>query len=347
MRLVPKFRAGTDWIGAAGTLAIAAAGAGLFWLAGLPAPFLTGPALAVSLASLAGRSADLPAPLRDAVFVVLGVGIGASVTPEVIAGIRTWPLSLSMLAATLVAIIVACRTLLQRRFGFDRLSALLAGTPGHLSYVLAISESQGGATGRVALVQSMRVLFLTLAVPALIALGGLQAPRPALPPPAMTLPGGLISFAAAIALALVFRRLRLPAALLIGALLASALLHGSGLVVGRLPNWLGLSAFLVMGALIGTRFRGQTWAATRAALGAGLAVTGVSCGVAVLAALAVAAIIGLPVVQVLIAFAPGGLEAMAAMALLTNADPAFVAAHHVARMMLLSVMVPMFLRRQG
>ena len=53
----------------------------------------------------------------------------------------------------------------------------------------------------------------------------------------------------------------------------------------------------------------------------------------------------LPLGQILIAYAPGGVEAMAAIGLALGYDPAFVAAHHFARILILLVLVPAFLRR--
>jgi uncharacterized membrane protein AbrB (regulator of aidB expression) len=46
------------------------------------------------------------------------------------------------------------------------------------------------------------------------------------------------------------------------------------------------------------------------------------------------------------AFVPGGVEAMAAMAVLLGADPAFVAAHHVMRLFMLTALVPLLIGRK-
>ncbi|MDP3527334.1 MAG: AbrB family transcriptional regulator, partial [Hoeflea sp.] len=54
-------------------------------------------------------------------------------------------------------------------------------------------------------------------------------------------------------------------------------------------------------------------------------------------------ITGMDLMVVLIAFAPGGLETMAAMAVILGIDPTFVATHHVARLLMLTAIVPVFL----
>ena len=101
-----------------------------------------------------------------------------------------------------------------------------------------------------------------------------------------------------------------------------------------------------MGCLIGTRFRGLDAAGFAGALAAGLASTLVACALAAGAAVLAAGIVGLPPAALLLAFAPGGVEVMAALAVETGLEPAFVAAHHVFRLLILSVLVPVFLARE-
>ena len=99
-----------------------------------------------------------------------------------------------------------------------------------------------------------------------------------------------------------------------------------------------------MGSLIGTRFAGSTgtpcparcWRGRHHAL---------ACTVAALGALLAAAYRGLPAAALLLAFAPGGVEIMAALAIETGLDPALVAAHHVFRLFVLALLIPVFVRR--
>ena len=66
-------------------------------------------------------------------------------------------------------------------------------------------------------------------------------------------------------------------------------------------------------------------------------------GLALIASIPVAAYLDMPLPHVLVAFAPGGLETMVAMAGVVGADPAFVMFHHVARLFFLSAFVPLVL----
>ncbi|WP_412049845.1 AbrB family transcriptional regulator [Hoeflea sp. Naph1] len=328
------------------TLVIAAAGAGFTYALSFPAPFLTGPAMAVTLAGLVGiRTAALPQRLRDLVFVVLGLSIGQGVTPEVLTAMRSWPLTLVSLAASLFATIFLTRAALVRFWQMDRATAFLSSSPGHLSYVLGLTEGVKADLKTVSIVQSMRVLALTLLVPVVISLTG-QIPQRVTELPAETalqLLAGMIVIAWITGF--VLQRLKLPAAYLIGGMLVSIVLHVTGLVHGVMSAWLAAIAFVSLGALIGSRFSGVTLAQMRSAFGAGIFVT--LLGVAIAGFFAVIAhwVTGMDLIAVLIAFAPGGLETMAAMSVILGIDPTFVATHHIARLLMLTVIVPVFVIR--
>ena len=329
------------------TLVLAAAGVVAFRFLGFPAADLTGPALVVSLAALAGLPVGIPRRLRDVTFLVLGIGIGTSITPQTVATAAAWPASLVVLCIALFLTMQTCRVVLQRGFGYDRDSAILASTPGHLSFAIAMAAERPVDLPRIALVQSLRVLVLTLLVPPLLALWGVEGAVD-LPDGAPLAPlalAGLLLVGAAVAWA--YARARVPAALLLAGMTVSGAGHLSGLTPGALPPALGMGAFAVMGALIGTRFRGIGPGALVQGLGAGLAVTVLACGFAVAGAAAVAQALDLPMAQLLIAFAPGGVEAMAAMAVQLQLAPAFVAAHHVARLLFLTVAIPLMLPRRA
>lgn len=328
------------------TLLIGSTGAIVFRALSFPAPFLAGPAVTVTTAILLGVRLAIPVPLRNACFLLLGIGIGSTVTPEVLQAAVTWPVSFAIMTVSLFSSLVACLTFLHRLFGFDPFSAMLAATPGHLSYVMGLSAELRSNVSRIAIVQSMRVLFLTVLVPALLALSGVEGGAVARPigplmplMPLMLL--AVVSMAAAHGLA----RLNVPAAWLLGGMLVSGAAHATELTSGQLPSCLTLAAFTVMGSLIGTRFQGQSLTELRRNLLAGIGVTLVSCGVAAIGALLVAWILELSPALLLISFAPGGVEVMAAMSVQIGVEPTFVAAHHIFRLLILTAIIPVLSSR--
>lgn len=325
----------------------AALGAGLFWLIGFPAPALTGSAGGVTLACLAGLRFDLPHWLRNAAYVLLGINIGNGVTPESLRAAAEWPLSIAILGLSLPLGMAVAQAGMVRWLGFPRRDAVLASTPGHLSYVLSLSLEKGADTPRIAVIQSIRVLFLSLAVPLLVTVffgaSGAQL-APAAPMTAVSL-AALV--AGAVALGWIYQRLGVPAPVLLAGMTVSALGHGADLTPGQLSPGLGFAAFMVLGTLIGSRFSGQSRAVLRGAVLAGVWLTAVNVAVT-LAAVAVAMVVlGVSPAVLIVAYAPGGVEAMAAIAVTLGLGPAYVAAHHVARILILTIMVPVWMRRMG
>ena len=154
------------------TLLIGFIGAGSALLAHLPAPFLTGPAITVTIAGLMGLEMHIAVGLRDLIFIGLGVTLGQTVTPEVIEAAIRWPITLACLAFLLIAIIELTMLMLTRFWAMDKTTALLAASPGHLSFVLGLTEGVRGDISAVSVIQSIRVLSLTLLVPMVISLAG-------------------------------------------------------------------------------------------------------------------------------------------------------------------------------
>lgn len=330
----------------AAAVAVGLGGAATAWALSVPAAFLVGPALAVTLASLAGLRMGMADWLRDICMLALGLGIGAVFTQEASAAILRWPLAFVALGGMLVVALWLNRMVLQRGFGFDRKSAVLAAVPGHLSLVLGIAAGSGLDVGRIALVQTIRLLSLTLITPfAALALGfEMQASvMPAGPPMAWEHLGVLALLGVGLALGL--RRFGLPAPMLLGPMIVSSLGHVTGITPGAMPGAIMSAAFIGLGVLIGARFSGLSGAMVRSGLLAGLVTTAIAVLLAAIAAFAVAASLDMQGAHVLVAFAPGGLETMIALGAAMGANPGFVAACHVMRLVILNLLLPLFLHQ--
>ena len=102
--------------------------------------------------------------------------------------------------------------------------------------------------------------------------------------------------------------------------------------------------FVVIGVLIAARFAGTSMAELRRLARASVAAFLIGVAVTLVVALAVAWIAGLPVGKVILAYAPGGIEAMAILAFVLDMDPAFVGAHHIVRFVGIAMLLPLAAR---
>ena len=99
------------------TVLISAVGGGAAALLHIPAGWLAGGALAVALAALSGVKVHMPDRLRDLVFVLTGLSMGAAVSRDSLALMIQWPVTLAALVVELVLIITLTGYLLRRFSG--------------------------------------------------------------------------------------------------------------------------------------------------------------------------------------------------------------------------------------
>jgi uncharacterized protein len=330
------------------TLIIAALGGAAFEAIGFPAGLIAGSILCVAIAALAGRPVAVPDPVARVSFVLVGILLGTAVTPEMLRGIAAWPFSVALLVVASLCMIVATGSYLRFVHGWDRLSALLGASPGSLAQVMALSAELGVDLRAIAIVQTMRVLILTVGVPAGLALFGLAAPAALSPPPAVTLSYFIdlaILAATATALALVAAWFRFPGGLMFGALAGSGILHGAGLVHAVLPWWVAGGAMVTLGAVAGARFANTSPRVLLNYLGAAFGSFAVAIAVASCFVLIVTAVLPFRVADVVVAYSPGAQDTMMVLALALHLDPVFVGAHHLARFLFVTFVISLLARR--
>jgi membrane AbrB-like protein len=347
-RMWPDLPARQELLRAAETLAIAAAGGIAFSVAGVPAGLVSGSVLAVAGAALAGRPTRVPLWLARLCFLLIGMLLGAVVTPQTLAGITTWPLSVALLTVSTLCSMVAATCYLRFVHGWDPLSAVLGASPGAMAQVVALAAEFGADMRGVAIVQTMRVLVITIGLPAGLALFGLAAggvivvPGPAAGSSLVEL--ALIAIVSSL-LAMGMVRLRFPGGLLFGAMAGSAVLHGTGYVHAVLPWWVGSSAVVMLGAVVGSRFANATPRMLLDYVGAAFGSTAVAIAVASLFALIVTRLLPFRTADVVIAFAPGAQDTMMVLALALRLDPVYVGAHQLARWLVVTFSVALSARR--
>jgi uncharacterized protein len=329
------------------TLLTAAAGGVTFTLIGVPAGLVSGSMLVTAAAALMGRPMKVPLSLARVCFVLIGILLGAVVTPATLRGMATWPMSIVVLSASTAVMIVATTAYLRFVHRWEPLSALLGASPGSMAQALALATEFGANMRGIAIVQTVRVLLVTIGLPSGLALFGLAASGlPPTPPGAGSSLGELaVLVAASTASAVLVQWLRFPGGLLFGAMAASAVLHGGDLVHVTLPWWLGSSAVVVLGALVGSRFANTSLAMLLEYFWAALGSAAVAIAVSAAFVLVVVSFLPFHASDVLIAFAPGAQDTMMVLALALRLDPVYVGAHHLTRFLIVTFSVAVTARR--
>ena len=329
------------------TLILGGLGGLLFHYFHLPLPWMIGALAVTTVASLTNVPLARPGRLRPMVVPVLGVMLGAGFTPDAVSRFHLWIFSLSTLLIYAAAITAATAYYLARVSRWDAPTAYFAASPGGFGAMVLLGEAMGADERRVSLIHSVRIMLTVLIIPFwfkfyegyqpgnMTALGHVGD---------ISLQDGALLIGCAVVGYLVASKLRLPAAQLLGPILLSAGVHLAGLTKAAPPQEVVALAQIVIGASIGCRFLGISLSQVFGVLIQAVGITVVMLSSAVGFAWGVSSVTGLPVETICLAFAPGGLAEMSLIALSLGTDVAFVAVHHMVRVMFLVSMAPVAFR---
>ncbi len=311
----------------------------------VPAGWLCGSLGMSAFLSLTGRSALMLPPLRDFAMVLSGLSIGLSVTPETVARFATIPLSLTIMMVAVVMITTSSAFILVRFYGWPRLDACLASAPGALSTILIIANDKQADLTKIVIIQLFRLFMLMAVLPSVVTAGyGHHAAQHLAHPLWLSADGLALVCASGLVLAVVFDRLQFPAPILLGSMFAAGWMNGSGLVAGQMPTLLSSLSFAMVGWFIGERFRGVRARDLRTLIGPICMSFLSTILVALFFSELVVLLLNFPQAEALVAFAPGGVEAMSILALALGLDSVFVASHHIVRFVFIGLALPMIIR---
>lgn len=321
----------------AATLGLAAAGGALFFALNLPLPWMLGAMAVTILAALARLPLKAPEKVRPWVVAVIGVMLGSGFRTDTFSQLAQWSVSLAGML-TCVAVQAIAVTCYFRWIGKqDPVTALFSAMPGGLVEMMEIGRQNGGDERAIILAHAVRIVLVIALVAGWFRIVlGLEVSGVAPLGDGMTGPVDLaILIACGAAGGLAGLRLRLPAPTFLGPMLCSAAVHMLGWTSGSPPVWLVVAAQIILGAIVGSRFIGVSLRdiARAFALGFGAVVImlTITMGYARLLALP----LGQTPEQILLAYAPGGLTEMSLVSLSMGADVAYVATHHLARVVTL------------
>ena len=151
-------------------LAISAVAGFVAEMLGLPLPFLLGPLLVTGVIATALPAAlpggyEFPQWLRTVFIAVIGLMIGAQVTPELFAGAERLLASTLALTGFVLLALGYNFAVFRRLGGYDRATAFYSSTPGGLYESLALGEEAGAQMPRLILQQFLRIIIVVTVLP--------------------------------------------------------------------------------------------------------------------------------------------------------------------------------------
>lgn len=329
--------------------AVSFLGVGVFFALDLPLPWLLGPIISCLVAALIGVPMKGIKPVNDSMRTVLGVAVGATMTPAIIATFPAmWP-TLVLIPVMVICIGAAGIPYFQRVWGYDFATAYYSTMPGGLQDMLIFGEEAGGNVRTLSLIHATRVMVIVVALPFI--LKGIWDADLSNPPgvPAVTVP--LHEYALMIACAGLgwwgARRVGLFGASILGPLILTALVTVVGLLQNRPPAEAIWAAQFFIGMTIGTKYAGITMAEVKRDVTAALGFCVVLILLTIVFVEAIYQFDLAPGQEALLAFAPGGQAELTVLALIVGADVAYVVAHHVLRIFVVILGAPVAVRLFG
>lgn len=328
---------------------VAGLGVAGFMLLGLPLPWLLGPMAACLVAALLGVPLRGVPRLNASMRTILGVAVGATITPAVLVTLPgMWP-TLVLVPLMIVAAAVIGVPYFQRVWGYDRPTAFYSAMPGGLQDMLVFGEEAGGNVRTLSLTHATRVLLIVCAAPFLLsAFWDADLSNP---------PGRPIGDIAAKDLVLMVicaafgwwaaLRVKLFGASILGPMIATAIVSILGYLENRPPTEAIWTAQFFIGMTIGTKYSGITMQEVRRDLTAAAGYCGILVVLTLIFVEFVYAFELAPGLEALLAFAPGGQAEMTVLALVIGADAAFVVAHHILRIVIVITGAPLAMRWIG
>ncbi|MEM7242549.1 MAG: AbrB family transcriptional regulator [Pseudomonadota bacterium] len=315
---------------------IPAAMGGAVWASlGLPLAWLMGAALVTGIFCFAGLKVKLPDPLYRPSLAVIGAGVGLTITPSVALEIAKWFPFMAVMGFAGVVLAAIATPLVARKGQIDPSTAFFALMPGGVIEMANIGEPHGADRTTIAALHAIRVALvvgiLPLALFTFFPSTGVGAEIdnlrffPLVFILAIALLGGWLGM-----------RFHLPAAWLLGALLAVGLVTATGVVDGQIPSPLMAIAQIFVGMSLGAKFQRDRLRQIPRAIAAGTpALLGI---ILIMAGLGIAASSFLPMdaPTMVLAFSIGGLAEMVLTARSLELDMAIVAAFQSIRAILVN-----------
>jgi hypothetical protein len=322
------------------TLLVAIAGGALAHLAGLPLAWMIGAMLAVAGAGFAGLVAPPLAIGRTGALLVLGVALGQTFTLPVLRVVSSSLPALVLGGAAAIAAGAIAGRATRRLAGIDARTAYFCAVPGGIVVMAVLAAQAGADVAAVTLSQTLRMALVVLTYPPALALAGARGDElfvaAALP---LHLPGLALIMAAALAGALLLRRLGMANPWMLGPLAVSVGFTASGHVPSGVPGALIDAAQVLMGAALGARLSPGFLRRARRLVLASLASVLIVAVLLVLAGLALAHGFALPPASVILGLAPGGMPEMAITAKVMRLGVPLVLAFHLVRTLMCNILV--------
>ncbi len=315
----------------------------------VPLAWFLGPMIITSIVTLCGIKTRMPKLVLSATLIILGLYIGNYIDKNLFSQIHQWLwTSLIMLGYIIISVLLVSRYL-EKFSGYDKKTSIFSAAPGALGPLMILAEDEKSDLSRVATSHLIRLIIIITVFPFIVNsfynVEDIETVKLSLNDQnSFDL---LILIFISIAFILLFDRLRIPAALLSGTLVASGVLQITDLAAYKLPPNIIDYSLLILGSSVGCRFADKTFNEIGKNALHSFVATFLLVMLGLLAAFIASLIIDKNFFTLLLSYCPGGIYEVAVIAIFFDLDPEFVSFHHIIRLLMILFIVPLILKVIG
>ena len=312
----------------------------------VPLAWMLGPMLAISIAALAGIKVKMPKLALSAILIILGLHIGNYIDQNLLSQMKDWIwTSMVMFFYILVSIFIVSKYL-QKFSGYKEKTSIFSAAPGALGPLLILAEYEKSDLSQVATAHLIRLIIIITLFPFFVVNFS--------PTEAMTIEKFnymdqnhldlIILLIVSVALIYIFDKIKIPAPLLAGVLVASGILQITEIASYKLPDQSINFCLLILGASVGCRFADKSLNEVIKNTVHSFVATALLVFLGVIAAIVAGYFVENNFLTLLLSYCPGGIYEVAVIAIAFNLDPNFVAFHHIIRLLMILFTIPVILK---
>ena len=312
----------------------------------IPLAWFLGPMLITSLASLSGFNTKMPRLVLSSILIILGLYIGNYIDKTLFSQMQQWAwTSLIMLIYIILSVLLVSKYL-QKFSNYDKKTSIFSAAPGALGPLMILAEDEKSDLSQVATSHLIRLIIIITVFPFIVDnfynVDNIEVVQEVFKN--QNIYHFIILIIASIFLILVFEKLKVPAALLSGTLVASGILQITDIASYKLsPNIIDY-CLLILGSSVGCRFADKTFAEISKNALHSFVATFLLVILGLLAAFIAGLIIDKNFFTLLLSYCPGGIYEVAVIAIFFDLDPEFVSFHHIIRLLMILFIVPLILK---
>ncbi|RXI36824.1 AbrB family transcriptional regulator [Arcobacter aquimarinus] len=331
-------------------LFIGTCGSVLFIYLHLPLPWLLGSIFATTIAMRFEKIPIIsPKTFSPPARILIGLTIGSAFTPEILDYIGVYFFSLLLVIPFTILTIVLGTYYYHKLLKYDIKTSYLGSMPGGVIEMVIIGEEIKANITKITLMQSSRLFFVVISIPLIIQYGfdiDISGNKLITTP---ILEINLFEFFILLILgyigAIVAKRYKVTAALLIGPMIISIFVHSTGLITTIVPDEFLKFVQVVFGTIIGFTFKGvelKTIVKTLFSTFGHFIILIILCTLFVLISYY---LFNFPIVSTLLAFGPGGQSEINLIAILVGANLPYITLHHIVRLFIVMNIAPIIAKK--